>query len=451
MSLTLPDYVMVFMDQFQVKGYEIYAVGGSVRDVLRGKEVLDWDFTTNAKPEEIRSLFPHSFYNNTFGTVGIPQEIDGTQHIFEVTTYRKESKYSNLRHPEKVQWADSVEDDLARRDFTINALAYNGKELIDPFHGREDLDKKSIKAVGDPDIRFQEDALRLMRAIRFTSQLGFMIDEQTRASIERNAHLIKNISWERIRDELLRIMKSDHPSEGILFMRNTGLLKHVVPEVDVCFSVPQKSPKRHHVYDVGTHLVMSLKHCASKDPITRLATLIHDIGKAPTFRKDPQTKMITFYNHEVVGKKMASKIANRLHLSNKEKEKLVTLVAMHQFSVSEKLTDKAIRRFIREVGKEHLDDMIALRIADRIGSGAQPSSWRLELFQKRLEEVQYVPFQVTDLQVNGHDVMKELGIKPGPEIGKILQALFEEVDDGIVPNERDRLIARMKEMKGSII
>jgi tRNA nucleotidyltransferase/poly(A) polymerase len=435
------------MQTFSENSYEVYAVGGSVRDVLRGKQVLDWDFTTNAKPEEIRSLFPRSFYNNTFGTVGIPQTIAEEQHIFEVTTYRKESSYTNSRHPDEIQWADNVEEDLARRDFTINALAYDGTKLIDPFGGKADLDNKCIKAVGNPDTRFQEDALRLLRAIRFTSQLGFMIEEKTRLSIEQNAHLITQISWERIRDEIIRIMKSDHPAEGILFMRNTGLLKHILPEVDDCFSVPQKSPKRHHVYDVGTHLVMSLKYCPSRDPITRFATLIHDVGKTPTFRKNPRTKLITFYNHEVVGKKMAATIAERLRLSKKQKDKLVTLVGMHQFSVSEKLTDKAIRRFIREVGTENLDDILALRIGDRIGSGAKPSSWRFELFKKRLEEVQHVPFQIKDLVISGTDVMQELGIRPGPEVGSVLKQLFEEVDEGKLQNEKEVLIERLKEMQ----
>lgn len=447
MNLSLPPFVNTFMQTFSENSYEVYAVGGSVRDVLRGKQVLDWDFTTNAKPEEIRSLFPRSFYNNTFGTVGIPQTIAEEQHIFEVTTYRKESSYTNSRHPDEIQWADNVEEDLARRDFTINALAYDGTKLIDPFGGKADLDNKCIKAVGNPDTRFQEDALRLLRAIRFTSQLGFMIEEKTRLSIEQNAHLITQISWERIRDEIIRIMKSDHPAEGILFMRNTGLLKHILPEVDDCFSVPQKSPKRHHVYDVGTHLVMSLKYCPSRDPITRFATLIHDVGKTPTFRKNPRTKLITFYNHEVVGKKMAATIAERLRLSKKQKDKLVTLVGMHQFSVSEKLTDKAIRRFIREVGTENLDDILALRIGDRIGSGAKPSSWRFELFKKRLEEVQHVPFQIKDLVISGTDVMQELGIRPGPEVGSVLKQLFEEVDEGKLQNEKEVLIERLKEMQ----
>ena len=235
-------------------------------------------------------------------------------------------------------------------------------------------------------------------------------------------------------------MGGDHPSEGVLFLKNTGLLSYILPEVDVCFAIPQKSPKRHHVYDVGTHLVMALKHCPSSDPITRFATLIHDIGKAKTFYKDEKTDLITFYNHEVVGKKQAEKIAERLKLSNKQKDKLITLVAEHQYTVSEDQTDKAIRRFIRSVTKEYLQDMLDLRTGDRIGSGAKPTSWRNELFKKRLEEVQKQPFQIKDLKINGNDVMKLLKIKPGPQVGSILKKLFEKVSEGKIKNEKQDLL-----------
>jgi len=297
-----------------------------------------------------------------------------------------------------------------------------------------------IKAVGDPDIRFNEDALRLLRAVRFTSQLGFLIEDKTRDSIQKNASQITKISWERIRDEFLKILGGEHPSEGILFLKSTGLLAYILPEVDVCFNIQQKSPKRHHVYDVGTHLVMALKHCPSSDPITRFATLIHDIGKAKTFYKDEKTDLITFYNHEVVGKKQAEKIAERFKLSNKQKDKLITLVAEHQYTVSEAQTDKAIRRFIRSVTKEYLQDMLDLRTGDRIGSGAKPTSWRNELFKKRLEEVQKQPFQIKDLKIDGNDVMKLLKIKPGPQVGSILKKLFEEVVEKKLENKRDTLL-----------
>lgn len=445
--MTLPNEVMAFMQSFGKKGHKIYLVGGPVRDLLMGRSVENWDFATSATPEEILKLYPDGFYNNQFGTVGISSKMDNKKTLFEVTTFRKEGEYKDRRHPEMVTWAETIEEDLARRDFTINAVAFDGKEFIDPYEGRKHIEQKLIVAVGDPDKRFQEDALRLMRAIRFTSQLGFLIDDKTRTSIQKNAELITKISWERIRDELLKILSSDHPAEAILFMRNTGLLTFVLPEVDMCFVIPQKSPKRHHIYDVGTHLVLSLKHCPSKDPITRLATLIHDIGKATTFRRDNESGLITFYNHEVVGAKLAENIARRLRLSNEEKKKLVNLVAHHQFTVTELQTDKSVRRFIREVGVEYIQDMLDLRTGDRVGSGATPTSWRLDLFKKRLIEVQKIPFQIKDLKVDGHDVMKILNLKPGPNVGEILQTIFNDVEEGRLKNERNALLKKIEEFK----
>ncbi|OGK13385.1 hypothetical protein A3A93_03455 [Candidatus Roizmanbacteria bacterium RIFCSPLOWO2_01_FULL_38_12] len=443
--INLPDFVQDFMKQFEDAGYRIYVVGGTVRGLLMQKPVEDWDFTTNAKPEEIMKLFPDSFYNNTFGTVGIPHEGKDKSHVFEVTTFRKESGYSNVRHPDKVEWASKVEDDLGRRDFTMNAIAFDGKDLVDPYGGEKDIAANIIRAVGNPDTRFSEDALRLIRAIRQSAQLQFTIDEKTFGSIKKNALLIQHISWERIRDEFFKILTSDFPAEGMYLLRDTGILQYILPEVNDCFDTDQVSPERHHIYDVGTHLVESLRHCTSNDVITRFATLIHDIGKKETYRKDNKTGIITFYNHEVVGTRQANEIAGRFKLSNKERERMVTLVRHHQFTVNEKQTDKAIRRFIRDIGVENIDNMLALRTGDRLGSGAKETSWRTELFKKRIEEVQIIPFSVKDLKINGNDVMKELNLKPGPKIGEILNTIFSEVEDGKLKNEREVLIKRLKE------
>lgn len=441
----LPSSIEEVIKKFQNSGYKIYIVGGAIRDLILGKkDIDDWDFTTNAKPEEILKLFPEGFYNNQYGTVSVPIMLEGEKVIIEITPFRKEADYQDFRHPQKIEWAETLEEDLSRRDFTINAMAFDGKKIIDIFGAREDLKNKLIKAVGDPDKRFNEDALRLIRAVRFASELGFFIEENTRNSIQKNAHLILKISWERIRDEFLKILKSDYPAEGVLFLRSTGLLKHILPELDLCFSIPQKSPKRHHIYDVGTHLVMSLRYCQSKDEITRFATLIHDIGKAKTFKKDEKTGLITFFNHEVVGTKIARNIGERFRLSNKQKEKLVKLVQYHQFSVSEFQTDKAIKRFIRNLGKEYLEDIIQLRFADRLGSGAKKDSWRFRLFRKRLEEVQKEPFKITDLKINGYDVMEILKIKPGPKVGKILKEIFDLVVEGKVRNKREELLLTLK-------
>ncbi len=437
----LPESMQSVVTTFKNAGFAIYLVGGAVRNIVLKKPITNWDFTTNARPDEILKLYPDGFYNNTFGTVGVKIG----EEIVEITTFRKEGVYSDARHPDEIEWADTLEEDLARRDFTINAMAYDGAHVIDPYHGREHLQQKRVVCVGDPSIRFQEDALRLLRAVRFCSQLGFLLQDETRDAIRSNAHLIDKVSGERIRDELLKIVASDHAAEGILFLRSTGLLEQILPELDACFIVDQKSPKRHHIYDVGTHLVMSLKNCPSIDPITRLATLLHDIGKVQTYRKDPETGLITFHNHEVVGEKLVAVIADRLRLSKKDKAKLVLLVRHHQFTVSELQTDKAVRRFIRDVTKEYLQDMLDLRTGDRIGSGATPTSWRLDLFKKRLEEVQQHVFSVTDLKVDGNDVMSTLSLKPGKEIGAVLDWLFQEVDDGRLTNDRDALLQAMKD------
>lgn len=443
----LPEYVRDFMHVIHEKHEEVYVVGGAVRDLLRNIDVCDWDFATSASPEKIQKFFPDSYYNNIYGTVTVKWSAGDTDLLFEITPFRKEGKYDDGRHPREVVWAKNIEEDLARRDFTVNAMAYDGRNIVDPYGGQNDLNARVIKAVGDPSTRFTEDALRLMRAVRFAAQLGFVIDETTRESIRASAQLLTNVSWERISEEFLKIMSSDHPAEGILFMKNTGLLHYVLPEVERCFAIPQKSPKRHHIYDVGTHLVMSLKHCNSKNPITRFATLIHDIGKERTFKKDPRTGLITFYNHEVVGEQMAISIADRFRLSNIQKDLLIKLVAYHQFVVTEDLTDNAIRRFIRNVGKDNLGEMFALRRADRLGGAASETSWRTELFKKRVAELLVEPFTVRDLKVDGDDVMQILNIKPSKKVGDILDALFEKVINKTIDNTRELLLRELEQYR----
>ncbi len=438
----LPQSVKAFFDVFHKAGYEIYAVGGSVRDILITRPTHGWDFTTNATPEEILRLFPDSFYDNQFGTVGIKLPED----IYEVTTYRSEKGYTDHRHPDKIRWGKTLQEDLSRRDFTINAIACDGKKFIDPYHGQEDLKNKLIRAVGDPDARIKEDALRQMRAVRIASELGFMIEPGTLTAIKKNAHLIDEISAERIRDELLRILASPFAADGILLLKQTALLKIIIPELDSAFDIGQKSPSRHHIYDVGTHSVMALKHCTSKDPIVRFATLLHDIGKIPTYKVD-EKGVVTFYNHEMVSTKLTKTILARLKFSRKQTEKILTLIRWHQFTVDERQTDSALRRFIRHVGKENLADMLALRTGDRLGGGAAETSWRMELFKKRLEEVQKQPFTVADLKIDGFDVMKALNVKPGPIVGKTLTDLFAEVEAGTLKNERETLFKKLEELK----
>jgi putative nucleotidyltransferase with HDIG domain len=451
MEIKLPASVTAILKKFQDENYEIYIVGGAVRDILMGKMVHDWDFTTNATPEQILKVIPGGLYNNLFGTV-FTQNPDDSGNPHEITTFRKEEGYSDSRHPDKVSWGETLEDDLSRRDFTINALALtfdrstNDFKVIDNYKGREDIKNKLIRAVGNADDRFREDALRMMRAVRFAAELGFTIEDKTFEAIKKNAALIQKIAKERIKEELFKILASPHPYEGMLIFKNSGLMAEILPELEKCFGVEQKSPGRHHIYDVGTHLLMALKTCKSDDVITRFATLIHDIGKPQTFKKLP-TGTITFYNHEMVSTRIAENLAERLRFSKKEREKLITLVRWHQFTVGEMQTDSAIRRFIRNVGVEYIPDMIALRVADRLGSGARETSWRFEDFKKRIIEVQKEPFSVRDLKIDGRDVMKALNLKPGPRVGEILETIFKEVEEKKLENKKDILTLRLKNIK----
>lgn len=455
MAVLLPVEKAQEMQKIIDKGFEVYLVGGCVRNILLGKEVVDWDMTTNATPPQIQELFPDSYYNNTYGTVT-------TSSGTEITTYRTERDYTDSRHPGIVAWGKSIHEDLERRDFTMNAIALNMKhpldakdilsnsEIVDPFSGQEDIKNHIVRAVGDPRKRFKEDALRLMRGIRFATQLSFTIEDETWKAILEDSALLELISTERIRDELFKILASDFPYEGIMLLKNANLLGHILPELLEGVGISQERPGRHHVYDVFEHNVLSLKYCPSTDPIVRFATLIHDIGKPRVEGQDEQG-LVIFYNHEVAGARVAYEICERLHFSKKEREKVVKLIRWHMFTVDEHITDAAVRRFIRRVGVDNVKDIIDLRIGDRLGSGItqdKAESWRLKLFKQRIEkELAPGPFSINDLAIDGNDIMKELNIKPGPEVGKILQTLFEEVDEDLSKNTKEYLIQRVHQVK----
>ncbi len=453
MKLKLPPFVEKIIRAFLKSKYEVYIVGGAVRDILMKREVNDWDFTTNATPQEILALFPDGFYDNKFGTVGIAEE--NRSLVYEITTFRKEIGYTDRRHPDKIIWGKTLKEDLIRRDFTINAMALKpilnlksqiaNCKLIDPYGGQKDIKTKLIRAVGNPNERFQEDALRMMRAVRIATQLGFIIERKTFKAIQKNVDLIAFISAERIRNELLKLLSYKHAADGLMLLRNSGLLVKILPEVERCFGVEQKSPHRHHLYDVGNHSVLSLKNCNSSDPIVKLATLLHDVGKPVVFKKQ-KNGTITFYNHEILGASIVQNIGRRLRLPKKDLNRLITLVRWHQFTVNENQTDSAIRRLIRNVGKENLTDILELRRADRLGGGARETSWRLEKFKAKLIEVQKQPFTVADLKVNGHDVMRILNIGPGPLVGKVLNILFAEVEKDKTKNKKEYLLKRIKQI-----
>lgn len=466
MKYLVPESVLSVYHTLQKTGFEVYFVGGCVRDLLLDRAIKDWDLTTNATPEEILKVFPDGFYDNQFGTVGVPisSEQETTNHeppthnqIVEITTYRTERNYTDSRHPGEVAWGKSIEEDLQRRDFTINAIALRltplaqGKlfdyQIVDPYKGQEDVKARIIRAVGNPNERFKEDALRLMRAIRFATQLSFTIEDATWQAVQQDAQLLPLISGERIRDELMKILSSDYPYEGIMLLKNANLLQYILPELLEGIGVSQERPGRHHVSDVFTHNVMSLKSTPATDPVVRFATLIHDIGKPRVVGQDT-SGLVIFYNHEIAGASLAYEICERLKFSKKDRKKVVNLIRWHMFTVDEHITDSAVRRFIRRIGIDNVKDMIDLRIGDRLGSGTQTAeSWRLKLFKERIEkELAPGPFSIRDLAIDGNDIMKELNLKPSKQIGELLQKLFEEVDENLGLNSRDYLLKRVKEL-----
>ena len=433
-------------------GFEAYLVGGCVRDLLLGKEPKDWDITTNAKPEEIQKLFPDSIYENQFGTVGVKNRSeDLALKIVEVTPYRLEGKYSDKRHPDEIKFAKTVEEDLARRDFTVNALALNlaegmaAKKIIDPFGGQEDLKNKILRAVGNPEERFQEDALRLMRAVRFMAQLGFQIEDKTEAAIKKHAGLLEFISKERVRDELEKLLMTSEAADGIRKMQESGLLKQVLPELEEGVGVGQN---KHHIYTVFEHNIRALEYAAKQNYslIVRIASLLHDVGKPAT--KQGEGPDCTFYGHQIAGEEMALKILDRLKFSKDLTERIALLVREHMFVYDpETVTDAGARRLLRRVGPENIDDLFKLREADRIGSGvpkAQP--YRLRHLKFRIEKVSKDPISAKMLKVNGEDVMQEAGIPASPKVGAILAVLLEEVLDDPALNVREVLIGRVKDL-----
>ncbi len=434
-------------------------MGGCVRDLLLGREPKDWDVATSAKPEEIVSLFGKTVYENTFGTVAVlvsreteKSEVSQETDYFtvEVTPFRTEAKYSDFRHPDEVKFSDKIEEDLQRRDFTINSMAYGKNALMDIYGGIKDIKDMTIRAVGDPDERFTEDALRMLRAVRFAVQLNFSISHETGESILKNADLIKKISPERIRDELVKIVKSPNPAAGVVMLHKFGLLKHIIPELEEGIGCEQLGE---HIYDVWEHLLHALQHAADKKwPLEiRLAALFHDIGKPRTRRFDG-TKAggkgkYTFYGHEVIGARMAKKIMERLKFSKKEIDLVEKLVRNHMFfSDTEQITLSAVRRIIQKVGAENIWLLMNIRESDRVGMKKKEAPYRLRKYFAMIEEALRDPISVSQLKINGEYMIKELKIIPGPRMGWILHALLEEVLEDPKKNEVEYLKNRVLEL-----
>jgi tRNA nucleotidyltransferase (CCA-adding enzyme) len=465
----IPQKIKNILEKIESVGFEAFIVGGCVRDLLLKKEPKDWDVTTNAKPEEIQKLFEDSFYENEFGTVGVKNRKESEEtEVVEVTTYRIESKYSDKRHPDTVEFAKTLDEDLKRRDFTVNAMAIginsksetlNSKQILNPksqiineeyilidlFDGQKDLKNKIIRAVGDAEERFNEDALRMMRAIRFAVVLGFEIEDKTLEAIKKHANLLQIISKERIRDEFVKIINSDEPMRGIELLRETDLLEYIIPELLEGFGVEQNL---HHIYSVWEHNLRAVQYTADKKYSfeVRMAALLHDVGKPKSKRGEGRES--TFYGHEVIGAKMTAKIMDRLKFSNDQAEKIIKLVRFHLFyyNVGE-VTESSVRRLVANIGKENVEDLLKVREADRIGSGTPKAvPYKLRHLKFMIDKVARDPISSKMLKVNGNDVMKFLNLESGPKIGMIMNSLMEEVLDDPLKNTSEYLEARVLEL-----
>lgn len=488
----IPDYVTRVTDTIEKTGFEAFIVGGCVRDLIMGREPKDWDITTNATPEDIIPLFEKTIYENKFGTVGVcipilelsnepgsgemgedvTHETDGSvselhesqsgvwtgvtrvtetneenkpknkekYYILEVTPYRTEANYSDFRHPDEVKFSQNIEDDLKRRDFTINSLAYNidKGQIIDPYKGQEDIKDKVIRAVGSPDDRFKEDALRMLRAIRFSTQLGFAISYDTMQAISNNSELIKNISFERIRDEFTKIIMSPNSVSGIALLQKLGLLKYIIPELEEGIGCIQGGA---HKYDVWEHLLQALDHATQKDwgLEIRLSALFHDIGK-PRSRRKGTKKEYTFYGHEVIGERIVKQIVERMRYPKAISDKVLSFTRNHMFfSDTEKISLSAVRRIVQNVGKENIWDLMKVRECDRVGMAKTEAPVRLRKYHAMIEQVLRDPISVGQLAIDGKYLMETLHMKPGPRMGWTLNALLEEVLDDPSKNTEEHL------------
>lgn len=432
MTLIIPKKIEETIKLLHKNGYEGYIVGGCVRDLIIGRKPRDWDITTNAPPDEIISLFPKTFYNNKYGTVTIVDEKtgDSTLQNIEITPYRIESKYTDKRHPDKIEFSNNLLDDLSRRDFTINSIAYDPikDEIIDPYKGQKSIKDTIIKTVGDPMKRFSEDALRLIRAVRISTELSFTLDIDTSVAIKENSMLIKDISVERVRDEFTKIVLSDNPKKGIELLHKLTLLKFILPELENGIGVEQNEA---HSYDVWEHILRTLQHAAKRKWSfhVRLGALFHDIAKPETRRWSKEKNNWTFYGHDVVGSRVTKKVMSRLKYPKEDIVIVSKLVRYHLFfSDVDKITMSAVRRLVKNVGKEDIWELMNVRACDRIGTGRpKEQPYRLRKFESMIEEALRDPISVGMLNIDGKKIMEVTREKSGPKIGLILHALLEDI------------------------
>ncbi|MBI2409862.1 HD domain-containing protein [Candidatus Kaiserbacteria bacterium] len=450
MRFPIPEEISRVSNSLHEKGFEAYLVGGCVRDLILGREPKDWDLTTNATPEQIQAVFPDSFYENEYGTVGVKTgSEDERLAIVEVTPYRTESGYSDKRRPDKVEFGTSLLQDLARRDFTINAIALDADkgQIVDPYDGQKDIKDKIIRAVGNAGERFDEDALRMLRAVRLVAELDFGIESDTAAAIKQNSQHLSQISRERIRDELVRILESKKPMNALVLAHQLGILEFIVGDLVRGIGVEQNQA---HSYDVFEHNLRTMQHGADKRfgfDVT-IAGLFHDIAKPESRRWSDEKKDWTFHGHDVVGSRVTKKALEELHFPRETIDKVVKLVRWHMFfSDPDQITLSAVRRMVTNVGQENIWDLLNLRICDRIGTGRpKEQPFRFRKYKAMVEQALRDPISVKMLKTDGTRIMEKFHAKPGPRIGYVLNALLEEVLDDSARNVHDYLDKRTEEL-----
>jgi tRNA nucleotidyltransferase (CCA-adding enzyme) len=434
----IPDAVHDLLTTLWSAGYAAYVVGGSLRDTLLGRPAVDWDLATSALPEQTQGLFAKSVYENAFGTVAVGTADPAVGKV-EITTFRSDHDYADFRRPHRVEFSESIELDLARRDVTVNAMAWGAEpggapRLVDPHDGQADLATRTLRAVGDPDARFREDALRMVRVVRLAATLGFKIEPATLAAIASNAALVEHLSGERIAIELSKLLDAQQPSVGLRLLDETGLLDHLAPELAAQRGVPQNKVPGEDLWD---HTVRSVDGAVREPARIRVAALLHDIAKPATMADG------RFVGHETLGADQAREVLDRWRWRVDERDQITHLIRQHMFGYQSTWSDAAVRRFIAKVGRDHVDDLFLLRQADNVGSGREPDAGGLPELRARVagELAAGVALDLHGLAIDGSDLMEEFGWQPGPIVGQTLDRLLDRVIGDPNLNTRERLLA----------
>jgi tRNA nucleotidyltransferase (CCA-adding enzyme) len=437
-AAAVPAPVMRILDALQVAGHPTWVVGGSLRDTLRGAPVNDWDLATAARPEQTQALFEDAIYENAFGTVAV-RTGDPMVGEVEVTTLRSDHDYADFRRPHHVEFTDSIDLDLARRDVTVNAIAWGGRpgepaSLVDPHGGLADLDDRLLRAVGDPRLRFDEDALRMLRVVRLAATLEFDIEAGTLAGIQARAPNIEHLSGERVAAELAKMLAAPRPSVALRLLADLGLLAGISSDLAAQRGVPQNKVPGEDLWD---HTLRAVDGAPSEPSYLRMAALLHDIGKPSTMGDGH------FLGHDAVGAELAGTFLDRLRWRRDERERIVHIIRHHMYGYVPDWSDAAVRRFIAKVGPDALPDLFRLRVADNLGSGREANAGHLDEIQARVarELAAGVVLDLRGLAIDGDDLQRELGIPPGPRLGTILAALLDRVIADPDVNKRSTLLA----------